>query len=257
MGAEGAAPPAPASIPEAPMSKKNKRPHEPQAKGGDAEAAGGPPKGAGQGAAPAGPSIVDVATALDAELRRFEELAAAVRRAPLSTEKNIDRAAGLIRQAADCQDRFTTQLSALVGAMASTRDRVEAAARAINARAEEVRQRSAEHDALLKRLAALGQEAKEIGALAQAIAARKAREGGADPGAAPGSGDEALEEVRGMLARMTAVARQADELAKEASAAGIEDLARQADSLRQTLGSAHHKVTLLERNLVANRPPRA
>ena len=211
-------------------------------------------------------SMVEVATDLDAELRRFEELAATARRAPLSSQKSIERAVGVIRQAAESQGRLTGHLHALLGAMGAARDRVEAAAGSLNVRADEIQERSEEHAGLMQRLASLGQEAMEIGAQAQGIGQREPREprepreagAGEDPDAAPGApGPDVIEEVRAVLQRLVTLAQQADELAKATEAAGLVDLARQADSLRQTLGAARQKVTLLERSLLANGPPRA
>ena len=227
------------------MSKKDRRPNDGQ-KDGDPEALGAT-------------SMVEVATELDAELRRFEELAATARRAPLSSQKSIERAVGVIRQAAESQGRLTRHLQALLAAMGGARDRVEAAAGSLNARADEIQQRSEEHTTLLQRLAALGQEAMQIGAQAQGIGARKPREAddGADPAAAPAApGPDVIEEVRAVLQRLVSLAQQADELAQATDAAGLVDLARQADSLRQTLGAARQKVTLLERSLLTNAPPR-
>ena len=231
------------------LAKNDKRSHTAQAKDGDSQATRTRP-------------LVEIGTELDAELRRFEDLAATAQRAPLNSHKNIGRAAAMIGQAVDSQGRFTGHLQALAGAMASARDRFEVAALAINARAEEIQQRSDEHDALVQRLEALGQEALEIGALARTIGARKPLEesAGAAPPAAertPQQNRDVLEEVRAVLTRMGALAQQADELAKATVAAGLVDLARQTDSLRQTLGSARQKVTLLERNLLANGPPLA
>lgn len=231
------------------MSKKDRRSREARAKEGGAQAA-------------RVASMVEIAGELDAELRRFEELAAAARRTPLSSLKSIERAAGVIREAADSQKRLTDHLHGLLGAMASARDRVEASARALNARGEEIGQRSDEHAELLQRLAALGQETLEIGAIAQTIGTRRQPQGtaGADPPPASGTPErepDVLAEIRTMLERMGTLVQKADELAAATDSAGFVDLARQADSLRQTLGTARHKVAALERSLLANGPPRA
>lgn len=219
------------------MSRKDRQPGDPQShdKPGGAAGAG---------------ALTAAAAALDAELRRFEELAGAVRRAPLDSQKGIERAAGVVREAAESQTRFATLLHAMMDAMGGARDRMQTAADAINARADEIRDRSNAYTALVQRLGELGQEAKEIGVVAQAVGARK-KEAGEAPS------PDVLEEIRSMRARMGGLAAQADQLAKDAQAADLVDIARQADSLRQTVGAAHNKVGLLEKSLSESAKPKA
>lgn len=183
------------------------------------------------------------AAALEAELERFEGIAASVARAPLTSQKAIEHAARLTRDASEAQGRYAQRLQALVAMVGTTGERQRAAANTINDRVAEIDARTAAHAALERRLGELGEEARGINSRAQGATAG---------GVVPGSPDRlaelvgALEEI---AERMDAAVARALEVARDATAADFVDVARQADALRQQLLATRNRVTLLRRGL--------
>jgi chromosome segregation ATPase len=163
------------------------------------------------------------ALALDQELRRFEDLAAQAGKVKLNGEKNLERATEALQRAAESQDRITAQVRKLIEAVAAARQKQEADAAALMARAQEIAGRRSQINGLLQRMGALGQMAKEVQELLK-------------------SGK--IEDVQ---ARMDQVAQTAGEIGRDAAEQEMEDLARQADVLRQQVLAARNKVGLLAR----------
>src|SRR5882672_9244183 len=107
------------------------------------------------------------AAALETELARFEGLAQTAMRTPLTSEKNIERAARATMDAAACQDRVASCVQALVTAVAEARDRQQATAERVLARAQEIQRRGEEVTALMQRFSSLGVEARDLVVLMQ------------------------------------------------------------------------------------------
>ena len=78
------------------------------------------------------------AAALESELKRFEDIAASLARSPLNSEKAIEHAARLTRDAADAQARFAEQLHGLVALVGTANERQRAAAATINGRVSDI-----------------------------------------------------------------------------------------------------------------------
>ncbi|MDB4997784.1 MAG: hypothetical protein JWM74_5216 [Myxococcaceae bacterium] len=183
------------------------------------------------------------AAALEAELRRFEELGEIARRVPLNSEKNLDRAARATQEAAEAQERVAAAVNALIAAITVARQRQEGHAHSILERAKEIQARTGEFHELLKRFGALGEEAKGIHALVQEAAALKKEDGSVSL--------EALGRLEQVSERMASIVTTAQDVAKDAKARGIDDIERQADALKQQVQSARNKLLLLQQNLVA------
>ncbi len=174
--------------------------------------------------------LSQAAVLLDQELRKFEELSALASRIKLSSEKNIERATDALSKAAESQDRISAHVRALVGAVAAARERQEKDSGTLLARAHEISARRTRFVELVQKMGALGAEAKEINLLLQAS-------------------EKTRETVAVVQARLQGVADGAEEIARVADAEELEDLARQADSLRQQLQSARNKLNLLAEKL--------
>jgi hypothetical protein len=195
-------------------------------------------KNGGEARAP----LTEAAAALEAELKRFEEMASAARKMPLDTEKNLGRAARALQETADAQERTADLVRALVGAINQARDQQQAQAEALLARAEELKAQTENLEELLARFKTLGADAREIQALVQ-LASQK--------GAAqdlPG----ALEILNQAREKIDAIAGSASELANDAKTKGIHDVEREADSLRQQLLAARNKLGLLQQGIANN-----
>ena len=167
--------------------------------------------------------LAEAALALDHELRRFEDLAAQAGNLKLNTEKNLERATEALSRAAESQDRINTQVQKLVKAIGDARQTQESDAAVLMARAQEIAGRRKQFAEVLQRMGALGQMAKEVQELLKA---------------GPGNLDEVQQ-------RMQKVADDAAEIGQAAQSQEMEDLARQADTLRQQVLSAKNKVALL------------
>lgn len=188
-------------------------------------------------------TFAEAAAALEAELERFEAIAAAVARAPLSSQKAIEHAARLTRDASEAQGRYAERLQSLVAMVGSAGERQRVAAATINERVAEIDARTAAHAALGRRLGELGEEARGINARAQ---------GAVGAGGVPSS-PERLAELIGALEeigeRMDAAVASALDVARDATASDFVDVARQADALRQQLLATRNRVSLLRRGL--------
>jgi hypothetical protein len=185
--------------------------------------------------------LVDAATALDAELRRFETLSLQLEKLTLNTEKNLERAAKSLEEIADSDERLGQQVKALVEAVAHVRERQQTHASMVQARALELQARTEVYQELLKHFGTLGQEAANINALVQEIAAQ--------PRASPEERAAVMERLVTAQEKMAIVADGAKALTDAGNAKDFQDLARSADNLRQSLLAAKNKIGLLHKGL--------
>jgi len=162
------------------------------------------------------------ASALEGELRRFEQLAELAVRLELSSQKNLDRAARAAQDAAEGQQRVAEKVRGLVEEIALARERQEAQAKLVEARAQEIRERREKLEALLSRFARLGDEAAQVNVML--------KEGG---------------RVQEAEERLGQVAQTAEELLRDSEREGFDDAARQAQSVHQQTLSARNKLKLL------------
>jgi len=191
--------------------------------------------------------LLAAAEAFDAELERFAHLTEAARHGSLASQKALERAAESLKEIADCEEQMQAQARLLMAALGNAREQQEKQAALAAQRAEDVRERTAVYGELLKRFQALGAEAAELNTMGQGLSARKPDAGGTaarDPAFANG--------LRDLSQRMGQVADHAQELLTAAREADFEDVARQAESLRQQLLAARNKVQLLHGSLATN-----
>ena len=107
------------------------------------------------------------AARLAAELHRFEELVAVLARAAFDSKKGLERAARMLSDAIDGRDRVAVEVGHLVSAVATARDRQQAAADRLQARALELQERTAVIAGFFERFGALGEDARAMNALLQ------------------------------------------------------------------------------------------
>jgi chromosome segregation ATPase len=191
-------------------------------------------------------ALTTSAAALDAELRRYVELAAAAVRIPLTSEKGLDRAARAIAEAAECERRVLGDVQTLVQAITAAREAQESSSAALSAHVQSVAERRAELDGLLARFAKLGEVAKTLNVTIQKLAAYKASPYGEDPSS---EREEMRRAFTEMESGMATVASHAQELATEATGKSFEDLARQAEALRQQILAVKNRLSLLQKSL--------
>jgi hypothetical protein len=187
--------------------------------------------------APSEPSaLVSSAMQLEEELVRFEQLTHSVCNTTLTSQKSLARASGVLEELADTDTRLGEKLKSLLGAINAARDRHQKKAQELLDAAKGIQARSTELETLLRRFAAVGQEAKRIREEAEIVLTRhKQAEGG----------NGTQEAVQGLLDQLDNVSTVASELAVAARQAEFNDLERQADGLFQQLRSAANKVRLM------------
>ena len=176
--------------------------------------------------------------ALDDELDRFEALADAARRTPLTSERNLEKAATAINQAADSQKRVHGHIQALIDAITAARVKHDQTAEELVKTRDEVQARGERFQTQLGRFAALGKEAADISGFVRQLGELKGKPNG-----------EVVAQLASVQERMARVVDGAAALGKEADAENMEDLGRQCDSLKQQVQSALNKVTLLRDKL--------
>jgi hypothetical protein len=182
--------------------------------------------------------LVCAASALDAELRRFEALAREAEREPLRSRKSLDRAADRLGEVIEAEERLKPLLQALLAAMADVSERHRAQGDAVQAHAHALKERRELFAALVERYAEVGREASAVNAFALDVT-RGAREAGAaeiEPAA-----------VEAVRERLAALAVRAESLWREATELEFEDLAREAESLRHQILAAVNKLSLAAR----------
>ena len=177
---------------------------------------------------------------LDDELARFDQLAQSARKIQLTSERNLEKAARAINDAAESQRRVTEHIALLIEAISSARTRHDAVAAELLTTRDDVQARAERFEAQLGRFAALGKEAADISAQVRELGAIKDK-----PNA------EIVALLTSVKERMTGVVAGAVALAAEADAESMEDLARQCESLKQQVQSALNKVSLLRDKLAA------
>jgi len=187
--------------------------------------------------------LMAAAATFDAQLARFAELAETTRHAPLNSQKNLQRAARAFQEIGEAEKRLGVAAQELVAALTAARHTQETQAQAIQERAQEIARRTAVAADLLKRYGAIGEKAAELNALVLDLAGKKT-----DGGAVGGEVLPLLGQVR---ARLGEVLERAHNLVAAAREADFEDIAGEAESLREQVTTADVKIASIERALAA------
>jgi chromosome segregation ATPase len=181
-------------------------------------------------------SLQAAAAAIEEELARFEQLARAVTRLELNSEKSLTRAGRALVEAVECHERIVHKLKGLGAAVAQAQERQQVATQSIEASAREVQRRTAEFTELGTGLAALGEEAHAITILLQDLSPTP----GNDEATAP----EFSTRLTHVIERMDQAVERARALHRRALQSDLQDVARQADSLSQKLDAARNRLKL-------------
>lgn len=174
-------------------------------------------------------SLAEAARAAEDELERFEALVASIRKIDLNSEKSILHAGKVLSEAVSVQARIAEVLSPLARAFSRAQQRELAAAEHLQACAERIHERTEMFASLMEGVRALGSDAIEVTVLLRSAAA------GDDVG-------DFGKRVADAAARMDAAVTRAKELHQRAREAGLNDVARQAESLEQQLVAARGKL---------------
>lgn len=186
--------------------------------------------------------LVNAAAAIEEELRKFESLAQEVREGPMRAQKHLEKMGKLLNSVADCDERLVAHMRSLLGVLNGWRDRQQTLAAEVNVRAQELQERTRQYQALMERFAALGQEAGGLSGQMQEMASRTQK-------GEPVKAEELIASLQGVNEQMGKVAESARLLASDAEAQDFQDVARDAESLRQQLLSALNRANLLQQKL--------
>lgn len=181
--------------------------------------------------------LVLAAEALDDELQKFERASSEAAKTPLDSRKNIARTAEALKEVVTSDERLRERVATLVAAISAARERQQALAEKVHERALELQGRTEILAELLERWGALGDEANGLTQMLQKFVA--------DAKAGTG-GDVSLDDVK---SNVGGIADRLQSLGKDAGAANFGDIAREADSTRQSLLAALNKVELLQKKM--------
>lgn len=183
--------------------------------------------------------FLNAALAFDDELGSFQRAVEATLRGPLYTAKHLDRATQSLNQVAQCEQRLGLASKALSDAIGEAHQQQLAQAQKVMERAQAISVRSAQLGQLMEGYKALGVAAASLSGEAGELLRKKKELGD------KALGGELLTQVQTLRDKLSAVAQIAQQLVEAARAEDFEDIARQADSVRQQLLSAHNRLSLL------------
>jgi transcriptional regulator NrdR family protein len=189
--------------------------------------------------------LVVAATAIDEELREYDELAREAKRVEFDGEKALTRATRILQEATTRQPRIQEKLRALVGEIQAAQARQQQSLDVLVEVSRGLATRAAEFEALMTRFAALGESAKAVNQLTSQLSARR-NDGAPDT--------ELLEGLRSLEERISAVVVDAEGLARDAKQSSWPEIALQAEAIRQQVCAAKNKLALAQRT-VSERAP--
>ena len=176
--------------------------------------------------------LVLAAQKIEADQQRLEDLAYALEKTKLQSEKHISRAARELQDALAQQEELAVSLRALGAAMAKMQERQLAAVTALSSRAQEIQTRRLRLSELMTAYASLGQKAGE---LLQTIADTL---DAADKGAAVDAAHKAL----------VPIIEEATTLSKTAREEDFADVAHEADVLKQKFQGIKNQLSTAKGN---------
>jgi chromosome segregation ATPase len=169
--------------------------------------------------------LVAAARALEAELAAFERAARALNKAPLDSQRHLERAGQLLGEIGEGEERLGARLAALVQVIGAARAARESQVDGIRARAQEVERRTAEFQALVTRCADLGERASQLNTRLASVA--------------EGPTPELLESVDSELSTLLV---DAEALWTDTRAAGFTDVGKLAESLKQQFAATRARL---------------
>lgn len=180
---------------------------------------------------------MQAAQAFDSALTNFHYAAEATLHGPLYSAKHLERAASSLDQVVQCEQRLGLASKALSEAIAEAHQQQLVTTQKVTERAQAISVRTAQFDQLMAGYKALGEAALSLNRDAAEILRQKKELGG---GSTAGLADE----IKGLVDKLSAVAQIAQVLTETARGEDFEEIARQADSVRQQLTAARTKLSL-------------
>ena len=184
--------------------------------------------------------LATAAATLEAELLRFEAAAGTAMRVPLDSQRNLDKAARATNEAVEAQTRIGEHIQTFMAVLNTAREKNQVTSEGLRVRGLEIQARSDELNGVLARFNEIGRRAAETSEAVRVL-------GEAGAGSSPP--EVLLGHLKEIEQRMQLIADDAQLVAKEAAQVGLDDLGKQATSLRQQVQSARNKVLLLQGQL--------
>jgi hypothetical protein len=175
--------------------------------------------------------LAQAAAAFDAELAAYGRLGKLFLETPLSSVKYLERANQTLAEIAACEERLQAAGQALVASLAGARERQEELARQVVAHVPAVQVRNQRLNELMGELGAL---AREVSGLNESIS-RRGENG--DATQHPTAAD-----ARDVTSTVFALSERAEQLARAAREAELEELHAQAHALHQRLQAIGKKL---------------
>lgn len=185
-------------------------------------------------------AFLQAAQAFDSELASFHHAAEATLRGPLYSAKQLERAVSSLNQVAQCEQRLGVASKTLGEAIHDAHQLQLEVTQKLTARAQAISVRNAQFDQLMAGYRALGEAALSLNREAADILRKKKELGDSSPAAL-------ADELRGLVDKLSAVSQIAQDLTETARGEDFEEIARQADSVRQQLVAARTKLALILR----------
>jgi chromosome segregation ATPase len=180
------------------------------------------------------------AVALDQELQRFQQLVDLLKRTPLESRKQLERASKAVAEATESHARIAQRMGELAATLQDVRDRNEQCVQELNQHKRALGERMNEVGALLTRVQALGEAANAISQAVQALGEEAKEEG---------TSAQVLGELSVLMDRMDGIVAEAQSLAATAREARMGELAGEIESLRQQIVAARNKMNLMRERL--------
>jgi len=185
------------------------------------------------------------AAALEKELGTFDELVGELGRLHVNSEKTLQRARQSLEACSEFEQKLAGRLRAFAEAMQLMQAKQQECMKLALEHAQRIQQRNEERNALLERVNALGLRARDINAPMSELV--ESENGQSDA-------TRVLAKIQDVGERLEAVIVEAAAVATAARDEDWQDIARDADVLKQQLQSARNKVLVAQRN-VASRAP--
>jgi hypothetical protein len=176
--------------------------------------------------------------ALEDELRTFEELVEELARLHVNSDKTLQRARHSLEACSEFEQKLAGRLRAFAEAMQLMQAKQQECMKTALEHAQRIQQRNDARNALLERVNALGLRARDINAPMNELVADEASHGDAA---------HVLARIQDVGERLEAVIAEAAAVACAAKEEDWQDIARDADVLKQQLQSARNKVLVAQR----------
>ncbi len=180
----------------------------------------------------------EAALALDYAFSEFERRATEIEKMNIQTDRGLERALTLLEELDGCGKQIGEGLKGLTSSLETVRARAEQAAQLVGVRAEAIQSRRSLGESMAKRITHLGEMVREVTSGVEKIK--------------PPKDSDMTTEEKSMLAQSFEQFRnslgilldEATKLKQDAHDSHMEIFERNADTLRQSLQSARHRLKL-------------